>query len=465
VVVRVALSVDERAILTELESRLADTQLDLLDAYYEGQQRLEQLGLAIPPQLQRFVVVVNWPQIAVDAVEERLDVEGFTWPDREDADEDLWRIWQANKLDEQAQQAHLDALVYGRSYVCVGTNEADKDTPLITVESPREVVTVRDPRTRATRAALRLWKDEKSLENASATLYLPDVTVWLVWDQGGWAEVDRDQHGLGRVPVVPMLNRPRTRRVAGVSEMAPVIPLTDAAARALTNAQVAQETHAVPQRGVLGASQGDFVDAEGKPLTVWEAYFGAVWTVTNENAKTFQFDASDMSNFERMVNLYARLVSGVAGIPPNYLGLAADDASSADAIRSREARLVKRCERKQTVFSGAWEQVMSLAIRLRDGVWNPDADLLVTDWRNPATPTRAQQADAAVKLVQADVIPREAAWEDLGYGPARRAKLREQFRLQAEADPVGVIARDLANTEPATPAPGVVVESAAKGVR
>jgi hypothetical protein len=441
----VALSDAERVILAELESRLTEgtTELDRLDGYYDGTQRLEQLGLAIPPQLARFTVVVAWPQIATDAVDERLDVEGFRWPGQEDADDDLWRLWQANNLDEQGQQAHLDALIYGRSYVCVGANEADKETPLITAESPREVVTLQDPRTRQTRAALRLWKDERGQENASATLYLPDVTVWLVWDQGGWVEQDRDPHGLGMVPVVPMLNRPRTRRTCGVSEMAPVIPLTDAAARALTNAQVAQETHAVPQRGVLGASQGDFVDAEGKALTVWEAYFGAVWTMANENAKTFQFDASDMSNFERMINLYARLVSGVAGLPPNYLGLAADDASSADAIRSREARLVKRCERKQTYFAGAWEQVMALAVRLQTGEWNPDAKMLETVWRNPATPTRAQQADAAVKLVQAGVIPREAAWEDLGYGPARRAKLREQFRRQAEDDPVAEIARGL----------------------
>lgn len=457
----VALSDAERAILADLESRLADSALDRLDGYYDGVQRLEMLGLAIPPQLQRFTVVVNWPRIAVDAVEERLDVQGFTWPDQEDADQDLWRIWQANDLDEQAQQAHADALIYGRSYVCVGSNEADKDTPLITVESPREVVTVRDPRTRKTRAALRLWTDEKTGDNASATLYLPDVTVWLVWDQGGWREQDRDAHGLGMVPVVPLLNRARTRRSCGVSEMADVIPLADAAARALTNAQVAQETHAVPQRGVLGATQGDFVDAEGKPLTAWEAYFGAVWTLENENAKTFQFDSSDMANFERMINLYARLVSGVAGIPPNYLGLAADDASSADAIRSREARLVKRCERKQTYFSGAWEQVMALAVRLRDGVWHDDAALLETDWRNPATPTRAQQADAAVKLVQANVIPREAAWEDLGYGPARRQKLREQFAAQAAEDPVASIARGLSGERAAAEAPESLREQAA----
>lgn len=456
-----ALSFDERRILAELEPKLADSALDRLDGYYDGVQRLEQLGLAIPPQLQRFTVIVAWPQVAVDAVEERLDVEGFRWPGQEDADEELWRVWQSNDMDEQAQQAHLDALIYGRSYVCVGSNEADKETPLITAESPREVATIQDPRTRETRAALRLWRDEEKHENASATLYLPDVTIWLAWGAGGWVEQDRDAHGLGRVPVVPLLNRARTRRLAGVSEMAPVIPLTDAAARALTNAQIAQETHAVPQRGVLGASQGDFVDAEGKALTAWETYFGAVWLVSNEQAKTFQFESADMQNFERMVNLYARLVSGVAGLPPNYLGLAADDASSADAIRSREARLVKRCERKQTFFAGPWEQVMGLVVRLRDGDWNPDAKLLETVWRNPATPTRAQQADAAVKLVQAGILPREAAWEDMGYGPARRQKLRDQFAQQAAEDPVQAIARGLAGGEPVAEQPESLREQAA----
>jgi hypothetical protein len=99
-----------------------------------------------------------------------------------------------------------------------------------------------------------------------------------------------------------------------------VIPIADSASRALTNAQLAQETHAVPQRGVLGATKGDFVDADGKPLSAWEAYFGSVWALANPNAKTFQFDASDMSNFETIVNLYARLASGVAGMPIEYFG-------------------------------------------------------------------------------------------------------------------------------------------------
>jgi len=62
---------------------------------------------------------------------------------------------------------------------------------------------------------------------------------------------------------------------------------------------------------------------------VWEAYFGAVWALERPDAKTSQFSASDLKNFETVVELYARLAAGVSGLPPNYFGLQADDAASA----------------------------------------------------------------------------------------------------------------------------------------
>jgi hypothetical protein len=49
-------------------------------------------------------------------------------------------------------------------------------------------------------------------------------------------------------------------------------------------------------------------------------------------------------------------------------------------------------------------------------------------WRDPATPTLAQAADAAVKLHAEGILPTEAVWEDLGYSPARQAKLRSSSR-------------------------------------
>jgi hypothetical protein len=456
----VSLSDDEAATVRRLSGQLTrdGKRFVELDAYYTGVQRLEQLGLAIPAELERFVTIVGWPAMAADGIEERLDVEGFRFPGSDEADDALWAVWQDNDLDEESQLGHLDALVYGRSYLAVGSRDPDDgeqmDSPLVTVESPREVVHEADARTRRVTAALRLYDTLESGRTVKrATLYLPDVTVWLERQRGRWVDVDRDEHDLGLVPVVPMLNRSRVAARTGCSEMDPVMSLTDAAARALTNLQVAQETHAVPQRGVLGATKGDFIDADGKALTTWEAYFGAVWALENADAKTFQFSASDLRNFETVISLYARLASGVSALPPNYFGLQADDAASADAIRSREARLVKRCERKVRAFSGAWERAMRLVLRLRDGGWDPQAKRLETLWRDPATPTRAQQADAVVKLVQAGVLPREGAWEDLGYSATRRMRLAQQFAEQDCLDPVGALTRAVGQQTPAEPVP------------
>jgi hypothetical protein len=455
-VVGVPLTSLEDAVFRTLDNDLTGISLDLdrADGYYDGVQRLEQLGLAIPPELHRFCVIVNWPRLAVDAVADRLDVKGFRLPGTDVGDAELWRIWQANGMDEQDMLSRLDYLVYGRTYKCVGANEDDPATPIITVESPRQIITTRDARTGKVAAALRRYGAADTGDGLSqipqpayATLYLPDHTVWLAWDQrtAQWLVEARDDHLLGMVPVVPTFRRRRTkladyRRWQGTSAMADVIPVTDAAARNITNAQVAQETHAVPQRGVLGASKGDFVDQNGKQLTVWEAYFGAVWALSNPNAKTFQFDASDMSNFERMMDLYARLASGVSGLPPNYFGLAADDAASADAIRSRESRLVKIAERDQVALGNGDEETLRIADRIRTGVWNPALLELETLWYDAGTPTVAQRADAVVKMFTATdgagraLLPREMAMEELGWSPAKISRALSLLAAQ-EQDP------------------------------
>src|SRR5699024_8636292 len=167
-------------------------------------------------------------------------------------------------------------------------------------------------------------------------------------------------------------------------------------------------------------------------------------------AKTFQFDSSDMHNFERMMDLYARLASGVSALPPNYFGLAADDAASADAIRSREARHVTVAERDQVTRGNGDADVMRIAMRIKDGAWDPDLAGIETLWYDAGTPTVAQRTDAVVKLHTATdasgrpLLPAEAAYEELGYSPNRIKRLMD-MRDREDRDPtLERIARDLA---------------------
>jgi len=55
------------------------------DAYYEGEQPLSYMHPELIQQLEGQVrqVVINWPQLIVDSVEERLNIEGFRRPDQQ----------------------------------------------------------------------------------------------------------------------------------------------------------------------------------------------------------------------------------------------------------------------------------------------------------------------------------------------------------------------------------------------
>src|SRR5688572_11364833 len=85
---------------------------DRLDAYLEGHQAgalafiAPEVREAVGNRLQ--AVIVNYPRLVLNAVEERLDLIGFRLGVDGEADGDLWSVWQVNGMDLQAQQAHLE---------------------------------------------------------------------------------------------------------------------------------------------------------------------------------------------------------------------------------------------------------------------------------------------------------------------------------------------------------------------
>lgn len=404
------------------------SDLRLMDSYYEGTQPLSYLAPEIQSELNDRMrqLIINWPQLIVDALDERLDIEGFRYADSERTETELWRIWQANDLDEGSQQVHVDALALQRSYLIGGVNEEDAATPLVTAESALEVFTEEDPRTRRTVAAIKRWEDpaaDGAAPTNMATLYLPDGRRTFEKAKGQWEQVDEDLHGLGVVPVVPLANRPRLKHRGGTSELRAVIPISDAACKIASDMMVSSEYHAMPRRWATGMSKDDFADANGQPMGALSSLAGRLWVNEDTNVKFGQFPEAQLTNFHDTINQLARLVSSLTGLPPSFLGLATDQPPSADAIRASEARLIKRAERRQRAFGEAWERVMRLVLLIRDGLIDPRTRSLETVWRDPATPTYAQVADAVTKLYQAGLLPKEMAWEKLGYSATQIVRM------------------------------------------
>jgi len=420
----VALSTEQSALVQKLNMQLDTLGRDdeRLGKYYEGSQVLEHIGLAVPPELRKFETVINWSRVAVDSVEQRLRVKDFILPGENVSSGVLREHWAANNLDSESALLHKDTLIYGRGFVCIGSIAEDKEHPLITVESPREMTAVVDPRTRRISSALRVYGGTKEDPTPKyATLYEANSTVWLEKNGGSWVETERDNHNLGRVPIVMFLNRRRTGDWLGVSEMKDVMPLVDSAARAITNLQIALETHAVPQKWVLGMSKGDFVDAAGAPIPAWQSYYSAIWANQKETAKVGQFSASDLKNFHDTINHYGQMVSSVTGLPTRYLGQTSVNPAAEGAIRADESRLVLNAEGKASNWGDGWAWVQGIAERFRTGDW-PMANQIKTEWFDAGTPTFAQKADALTKLYAngTGVIARESVQDEMGWSQAKK---------------------------------------------
>jgi hypothetical protein len=202
-----------------------------------------------------------------------------------------------------------------------------------------------------------------------------------------------------------------------------VIPISDAACKIASDMMVSSEYHAMPRRWATGMARDDFADEQGQPLGALSSLAGRLWVNEDSNVKFGQFPEAQLTNFHDTINQLARLVSSLTGLPPSFLGLATDQPPSADAIRASEARLIKRAERRQRAFGEAWERVMRLVLLIRDGSVDPRTRSLETVWRDPATPTYAQVADAVTKLYQAGLLPKEMAWEKLGYSATQIVRM------------------------------------------
>lgn len=412
-------------------------------------------------------VVLAWPMLVVDSLEERLDVEGFRLPDEDSGDDDLWRVWQENDLDENSQLAHIDALVMRRCYAAVGTNDDDPTTPLVTYESPLEVYADIDPRTRAVRAALRRYCGYQGSyvrdTEHYATLYLPDQTVFYqrTGVAGQYNEIDRDKHGLGEVPIVPLVNRTRLADYCGRSEMHAILPLAHAANKIATDMMTAAEFHALPIRGVMGLSLADFEDQAGNKLTALQVMLGRLLAIPDDDgqAKTFEFTSSSLDNFTTVLDKLAQIIAALGALPPHYVGFTTDNPASADAIRSNEMRLVKRAERKQRKFGGSHERTMRLVHRFMAGDWDPRLKRLETIWRDASTPTVAQSADAAVKLYNlpaGPIVPLRQTREDLGYSDTQITRMEQEDEKQHT--------KDLADLKMATAAQSAAAPAPAPGI-
>ena len=272
-------------------------------AYYEGTYRPHTLGVAVPPQMRVLLSVVGYPRLYVDALAERLDVQGFRLGQIE-GDDTLWDWWQVNNLDLESTLGHTDALVDGRAYITIAAPSKDSggpmDVPVIRVEPASALYAKIDPLSRQVTEAIRVLADDDHNEQQTCAVYDRWKTVQWEKRRGQWTRTRTIRHNLGVVPVVPLANRTRLADLNGTSEIGlDLRSVTDQASRITMNMSATAEMMAAPQRILLGVSPDDIGanDPAGDGMGHFDAYTARILAFADPDAKATTFPAAELRNF------------------------------------------------------------------------------------------------------------------------------------------------------------------------
>lgn len=448
------LSDDDQRLLARLHSQLQkkEPRNKLRSNYYDGKNRLKNLGISIPPSIAGDIeTVVGWPAQAVDKLEQRLNRQGFTIPTGDAGVlEDLENIYDLNNMQTESSSAHVSALTHGTAFA-FGTrgNESEGEPPVvISIRSARQATAIYNRRKRALDAALEIVADEDTNADQYLIIHKPDEIITARKGQREWVIEDRAK-GIGIVSCVPFIHRPFVERVFGMSRVTrPVMSMTDTAVRTVLRTEVSAEFYSAPQRYLLGADESAFQDKDGNVRTGWEAILGRLWAIPHPEPDedqvgevkpitAGQFPQQSMVPHTEHLRSTALMFAGETGIPVSSLGIIHDNPSSADAIRAGEMDLVAIAERDQLTFGNAHANLGKLIMYMLDGNMNRRDDLagLRTRWLNAATPTQQAQAQAAAVLIgQGTLLPRSPiTYEYLGFDDTTIRRLQSEDRRMEAA--------------------------------
>ncbi|MFN3005133.1 phage portal protein [Mycolicibacterium wolinskyi] len=423
----------------------------LLNAqYYEGTQIVPSLGISTPPELETLQAINGWGGSAVDAVSERLGMQGIILNGKSEVDEELLVTFQANNLDSEAPMVHDDSMIQGLGLVVIGVNHNQE--PVITGESPLNMAVHVDRATGIVTCGYQTYLDadpaSETYARHRATEYLPEKTIHLVAGEGGkWEVVDIDEHPNTAefgCSVVAFPNRPSTGNRLGAPEIAPAWrSCMDRASRTWVSMEVMREFHIIQKILLLGATEKAFQDNEGNFKSVWETYadfMPAIEPDEEGNVPTVEVvQGQSPDGLLKIIDAEARLMSGYTGLNPQNMGIInTGNPVSGDSIRMADQRLKARTERKAAGYGNSWVRVGRWTYLVR-GEDRADLKRAETDWGPTGIPTPATDSDAVSKQEAAGIIPRRSATVQrrLGYSAIERRNMESEFR---EAD-----GRDLIN--------------------
>lgn len=415
---------------------------NLRSAFYDmtNSERVLMSG-QIPAVIRRRKFVLGWSATAVDKLNRRCNLNGIYDAAGHDLDslglDDLVR---ANRLTSEISRAGLSSLKHSVAFLVTTQGDTTIGEPEVLING-RDAATstgIWSTRRKAITSFLSITDMDDDGEPTAMTLYLPNLNVIMVKDEGVW-EVDRRQHIYG-VPVDPLTYKADLDRPFGRSRISrSVMSIHMQALGAMIRADVNGEAYSLSRYVLLGATEEAFKNADGSPKAAWQAAWDAVWAVgddegaDNPRADVKRFSGESPEPQLAHLRMLAQMFSGETGIPIGELGLIGDNnPTSADALTVGKDDLFAEAEQATEGWTPDLSSAITRALRMLNRDVPADLDVRL-DWRNPRYVSKAAEADAASKVI--DKFPwlaeTEVGLELAGLSPDQiRRALAERQRAR-----------------------------------
>lgn len=410
----------------------------LRDNYMDHQVTLDRFGImqAVP---ERFRVVVGWPAKAVEALARRCNLEGFSTTSGDLEALGINDLVEDNQFLREAPQGHISSLVHSCAFQVVTAGEDGEPEQLITRVTARDGSGEWDGRQRRLTSFLSvLGRDETDGKPSDMNLYLPDQVISILKR----SVVERQAQPLGRVPVEPLVYRPRLGRPFGSSRISrPVMSLTQSALRVILRSESTADIYSAPGLIAFGLTseqltQGSWVQGIGNVVGIPDAGDAPETSLARAQVQVIQ-QASQEPHISQL-RAWAQLFAGETNIPASSLGVSVDQANpeSAEAYAASREDLIAEAEDADREWGAAHVRTLQMAWALREGVTMDELPDEVRNlrarWRDPRHVSQAAAADAFTKLV--GVLPglaqSDAALDMLGLGEDLTARIRADLTRQ-----------------------------------
>ena len=412
------------------------------ERYYEGRVTLGEvnLGLALPDGMRGLEVGCSWGAKTVDVLAARSMFDGFVGQSGAEVDE-LAQFVLNNNLIAEYMKACRDELKFGCTFATLSAD--DQLGCRIRFHSPNTAAALWSGVKGRIDCGFAIIDTEQSDVDKyeyepSLVNYYTDDAIWVLRREGHLWKAEEHRHRMGRPLMEPLIWNATSAKPFGRSRIKePIRRLIQGYVRTIANATIGLEFSTSPQKYLLGVTDEQY---DALINQKFKQYVGSIIASTTNpetgDKPTFgQLTQGSIAPHVEMIRILATQFSAATGLSVTDTGVVNNaNPTSSDAILAQTQTLVGMAEQLNTGNGDALRTIAMMAIAIMhdtniEGL-TPEQRDVIAHFKNPAMPSVAVTADAAIKIASArpEFAGTDTFLEMIGFDQAdiRRIKAQEQ---------------------------------------